>query len=99
MNLRNPVTPETIATILARAPKSHAAGHELNARNPWVGQMKIGAVFVDQSGNLCVYTGIIADRRTKRPVAFTRIDTREPRCCPLSGASVDKIIAASAAMA
>src|SRR5271166_1732730 len=93
--MRSVITPETIAIVLKNANKMHKVGHDMNLSHNLIGQCKIGAIFIDQEGFYCVYTGVIADRRTKRPIAFTRVDSRETRCCSLTSNTMDKILAAS----
>lgn len=89
---RDQITPETVSAILARAPVQHEVGHQINQNHPVIGKCKLGAVFVDQAGDLCVYTGIGNDR--SHPVLFTRIEDRQPRKGP--AVYLRKIEAASA---
>jgi hypothetical protein len=65
-------TPERIAALLAKANPRYREGHELNRRHSLVGQCRLGTVFVDQAGDLCIYTGIDGGNRVF-PVMFTRI--------------------------
>lgn len=69
------VTPEVIQTILKNADPMYRYNHELNSSHPVVGKCKLGAVFVNQAGNYCVYTGIAG--RGKRPVAYTEAVSRK----------------------
>lgn len=88
------VTPEVIATILKNADPIYTYNHNLNWSHPLVSKCKIGAVFVSQSGDYCVYTGIAG--RGKRPVAFTNAVTRQKMVGGMQ--LLEKIAKASAEM-
>ena len=72
------ITPDTVAAILKKASPLYAEGHDLNSHHHPVRQCKLGAVFVDQAGDYCVYTGIDG-RNLKFPVMSTRVHDRQAR--------------------
>jgi hypothetical protein len=80
--IRETITPETVANIMRKANPDYARGHERNLKIPAVAACQLGAVFVNQAGDYCVYTGIGYSR--KRPVTYTRIADRQTFNAPPS---------------
>ena len=88
------VTPEVIQTILRNADPMYRFTHELNRAHPVIGKCKLGAVFVNQAGDYCVYTGVSSSR--KRPVAYTEVVSRKKMIGGIQ--LLEKIVKASAEM-
>lgn len=94
--MRETITPDTVAAIMKAADTlrpSYKLNHQMNMGHPQISQCKLGAVFLNQAGDWCVYTGLYPNNR-KYPVMYTRVSDRKNFKSTL--AILPKIIKASA---
>lgn len=70
------ITPEVVASIVARANPRFRKMHCLNTDHPEIRDCKLGVVFIDRAGDYCVYVGV-EGRNRKFPCIAVRVRDRQ----------------------